>query len=72
MKDLCRRTNSRGRSVLPAISMVRLLESTMGGHLRREYYTCISLDTLKSLGRGKTLVVGPIDKEILGKDAAIN
>ena len=26
----------------------------------------------KSLGRGETIVVGPIDKEILGKEAAIN
>ena len=26
----------------------------------------------KSLSRGGTLVVGPIDKELLGKEAAIN
>ena len=30
------------------------------------------LSHYKSLGRGNTLVVGPIDKEILGKDTSIN
>ena len=29
------------------------------------------LSHYKSLGRGKTFVVGPIDKELLGKEAAI-
>ena len=30
------------------------------------------LSNSKSLGRGETLVVGPIDKELLGKEAAID
>ena len=32
----------------------------------------IPLSHFKSLGRGKTFVVRPIDKEIMGKEAAIN
>ena len=32
MKVRCRRTRSRGRSVLPAMAMVRLLEATMAEH----------------------------------------
>ena len=32
----------------------------------------IPLSHFKSLGRGETFVVGPIDKEIMGKEAAIN
>ena len=31
-----------------------------------------TLSQFKPLGRGETLVVGPIDKDLLGKDADIN
>ena len=37
MKFWCRRKRSRGRSVLPSMDMVRLLEAMMAEHWRREY-----------------------------------
>ena len=63
------------------MTMVRLLEETMAEKRRRDYYNYVALETLaakrrplshsKSLGREIFLVVGPIDKELLGMEEYI-